>query len=75
MLQVGGRKGVTLVVEGEVVDRCIQQGMIKYIRKLSQCWDESMSDIRFRTKSKVNSPNLSYILRNMEPIGAEFKTV
>ena len=37
--------------------------------------DESMIGIRFRTKAKDNLPHLSYILRNPEPLGTEFKTV
>ena len=37
--------------------------------------DESMSAIRFRTTAEGNLPHLSYILRKMEPLGIEFKTV
>ena len=36
---------------------------------------ESMSAIRFHTTAKGNLPHLSYILRNPEPLGTEFKTV
>ena len=34
-----------------------------------------MSAIRFRTTAKVNLTHLSYIFRNPEPLGTEFKTV
>ena len=37
--------------------------------------DESMSAIRFWNTSKGNLPHLSYIYRNTEPLGTEFKTV
>ena len=37
--------------------------------------DESMSAICFRTTVKGNLPQLSYIFRNPEPLGAEFKIV
>ena len=36
---------------------------------------ESMSASCFCTTSKENLPNLSYIFRNPEPLGIEFKTV
>ena len=34
-----------------------------------------MSAIRFRTTAKGNLPHFSYIFRNPEPLGTEFKTV
>ena len=34
-----------------------------------------MSAIRFRTTAKGNLPHLSYIFRNLEPLGTKFKTV
>ena len=37
--------------------------------------DESMSAIWFRTTAKGYLPHLSYIFRNLEPLGTEFKTV
>ena len=37
--------------------------------------DDSMSVIRFCTKTKGNLPHLSYIFCKPEPLGAEFKTV
>ena len=37
--------------------------------------DEAMSEIRFQTITKGNLPHLSYIFRNLEPLGTEFKTV
>ena len=37
--------------------------------------DESMSTIIFRTTSKGSLPHLSYIFRNPELLGTEFKTV
>ena len=37
--------------------------------------DESMSAIRFRTTAKGNLPHLSYIFRNLDSLGTEFKTV
>ena len=37
--------------------------------------DYSMSEISFQTAAKGNLPHLSYILRNMDPLGKEFKTV
>ena len=37
--------------------------------------DDSMSEIRFRTTAKGNLPHLSYILRKLEPLGTDFKTV
>ena len=37
--------------------------------------DESMSVIHFRTTAKGGLSHLSYILRKMEPLGTEFKTV
>ena len=35
--------------------------------------DESMSAIRFLTRSKGDLPYLSYIFRKPEPFGTEFK--
>ena len=37
--------------------------------------DESMSAIFFQTMAKGNLPHLSYIFRNMDPLGTEFNTV
>ena len=37
--------------------------------------DESMNAIRFWTTAKGNLPNFSYIVRKMEPLLKEFKTV
>ena len=37
--------------------------------------DESMSAICFRTTAQGNLPHLSYIFRNPEPLGTEFKIV
>ena len=37
--------------------------------------DESTSAIRFRMPAKGNLPHLSYIFRNPEPLGKDFKTV
>ena len=34
-----------------------------------------MSAIRFQTTAKGNLPHFSYIFRNPEPLGTEFKTV
>ena len=36
---------------------------------------DSMSSIHFWTTSKGNLPHLSYILRKLDPLGIEFKTV
>ena len=36
---------------------------------------ESMSRIRFWTAGKGDLPQLSYIFRNADPLGAEFNTV
>ena len=37
--------------------------------------DDSMVVIRFQTTYKGNLPHLSYIFRNPEPLGTEFKTM
>ena len=60
-------------------ERLLIDGFNKACSNIASCclkvWDESMSAIQYFTTSKGKLPHLSYIFRNLEPIGTEFKTV